>query len=640
MASHEKRMTHKDYKEIEKRLTEQAALLDRAIKALGHSDFKQAGFLLKKASDGGSPEASERLALLLMKLNRPEEAAQSLITAAEQQRYDGKRGPFRKEQFMSKCREELIYFCGIDTIKACFCLDNTKKGTRSDLFIKKTAERFKQVSEAVKEKAEAGDAAACCLYGQLCHYGLAAGAMPGDAKHYLNKAVNSILPEKYYCPAYAYIGLECLNELKKNRDTNGNSPLPWLAFAASKGHAAALAELAETYFTYEIIDYPHFNWSRETALEILEKASDSGIPSAMFQTAETYIITMNDGLPFAHNRRIIKGTQYDLSCDDDCEKLEKQDLKNAFKYFVMAAKKGYRPAATAAAAMLYYGIGTEKNTAAALKIFELNAGQGDIESMVRLGDHYYYTETENTANDNSLEKSFCWHSRAADKGNAYAAMMAGIYQKKAGNSILAASYLKKAAESGSPEACYHLGLVCLDSGDIKNCLEYLKLGSVRGDISSMALYGMLLYDTGNPDNYKEAMPWLKKASAENDGMAQFYLSCIYSEGRGVKADHKTAFRYALMSADNNYVCGYYQLGCFYEQGIGTEKDYVKARKNYETAMKKSHPDAPYRLGRIYEEGLGVEPDLVQARLYYETGAACGDGSAEKALKRLDLRERK
>ena len=180
----------------------------------------------------------------------------------------------------------------------------------------------------------------------------------------------------------------------------------------------------------------------------------------------------------------------------------------------------------------------------------------------------------------------------------------------------------------------------MDSGDMEKCLEQLRAGAEKEDTPCMALYGLLLYDTGEPRNYKEAMHYLEKAAMGNDGMAQFYLSCIYSEGRGVKADYKKAFRYAVMSADTSYVCGYFQLGCFYEQGIGTEKDYAKAMENYKKAMRKSHPDAPYRIGRIYEEGLGVEPDLKQARLYYETGAACGDGSAEKALRRLDLRERK
>jgi len=605
-------MKEEDFKQIESYLSEQSGLVYNASQALDSRDYTVAEYYLKKAAEGGSASPARTLALIYLKRGLFTDAAHILIRYMELCRYDGRRSPFGTREYS--------------------CTDNIRHGSVSEFFKNETRTRFSPAAGFLKEKAVKGETEACFLYGAMLHYGLVNGAVPGEALLYLRRAA-----DMQYAPAYLYTGLEYMAHL---HDTAGifsvSDALPWIALACAdaqnrqgsentsfptglntdRNYADALCSLAMAYAAGCGNSNPFNTECLKTGTALLEEAAAKGSAEALYLLAETHL-TQTDG------------------------KTQKYSPEKAFVYFLLSAKKGFRPAVTAIAAMLYTGTGTEKDSTTAVKLFELNAGQEDIESLTRLGDHYYIAVAVNRNNTTeNMDRAFSLYSRASELGNSYATMMAGMCQKHMGNRIIAGSLLKKSAQSGCVAAFYHSALIYMDSGDMEKCLEQLRAGAEKEDTPCMALYGLLLYDTGEPRNYKEAMHYLEKAAAENDGMAQFYLSCIYSEGRGVKADYKKAFRYAVMSADTGYVCGYFQLGYFYEQGIGTEKDYAKALENYKKAMRKSHPDAPYRIGRIYEEGLGVEPDLKQARLYYETGAACGDGSAEKALRRLDLRERK
>jgi localization factor PodJL len=159
---------------------------------------------------------------------------------------------------------------------------------------------------------------------------------------------------------------------------------------------------------------------------------------------------------------------------------------------------------------------------------------------------------------------------------------------------------------------------------------------------------------------------LRKAAAGGDARAQFEIAAIYTEGRAVPEDLKSAAIWYERAGIQGFAPAQYRLGNLYENGNGVEKDLAQARlwyqraaeagnrmamhnlaalyaggglgtqqfdaaaKWFEEAANRGMKDSQFNLGMLYARGLGVPQNLEVSYKWFSLAAAKGDKDAAKA----------
>ncbi|HET8728640.1 MAG TPA: peptidoglycan-binding protein [Alphaproteobacteria bacterium] len=159
---------------------------------------------------------------------------------------------------------------------------------------------------------------------------------------------------------------------------------------------------------------------------------------------------------------------------------------------------------------------------------------------------------------------------------------------------------------------------------------------------------------------------LRQAAANGDARAQFEVAAIYTEGRAVPQDLKSAAVWYERAAAQGFAPAQYRLGSLYEHGEGVSKDLAEARLWYERAAEAGNrmamhnlaalyaggnlgkqqfdaaakwfeeaadrglTDSQFNLGMLYARGLGVQQNLKDSYKWFALAATKGDGDAAKA----------
>ncbi|MCK9154923.1 MAG: sel1 repeat family protein [Paludibacteraceae bacterium] len=158
--------------------------------------------------------------------------------------------------------------------------------------------------------------------------------------------------------------------------------------------------------------------------------------------------------------------------------LDKRDSIGAYKCYKEVADKGYAVGKYKEAVCHLDGIGVEKDSAIAQKIFNetfklLMKDSKNIRAWRYLGDCYY--------NGDGVEKNYTqavkWYSKATEKGDAISQLFLGdCYRLGKGiekNYIAAAEWYRKAAEQGNNDAQSNLGLCYIIGDGVKKIIQKL-----------------------------------------------------------------------------------------------------------------------------------------------------------------------
>ncbi len=116
---------------------------------------------------------------------------------------------------------------------------------------------------------------------------------------------------------------------------------------------------------------------------------------------------------------------------------------------------------------------------------------------------------------------------------------------------------------------------------------------------------------------------LKSLARQGDVSAQVKLGDMYDTGRGVRQDHKEAFKWYLAAAEQGYAAGYTAMGVMYDGGYGVSQDYERAVYCYRFAAKQGDTLSQYFLGVSYMKGEGVPQDNIRAYMWFEIAASKG-----------------
>lgn len=116
-----------------------------------------------------------------------------------------------------------------------------------------------------------------------------------------------------------------------------------------------------------------------------------------------------------------------------------------------------------------------------------------------------------------------------------------------------------------------------NTGYEKADLEKIFHQAERGDATAQLAVGMLYTDgKGVPQNTKTAVKWFTLSAEQGLAMAQFILGTIYKEGKGVPQDDKTVIRWATQAAEQGSAPAQMLLGAIYADGKSIPQNYVLA----------------------------------------------------------------
>ena len=190
---------------------------------------------------------------------------------------------------------------------------------------------------------------------------------------------------------------------------------------------------------------------------------------------------------------------------------------------------------------------------------------------------------------------------AADDG--VATYNLALQKDQTGHPGEAAALYSKAADLGVPQAQYNLG--------------YLHEHGQAGLQQDITL----------------AVQWYNKAAEQNLPEAQHMLGVLHTEGRGVPANHATAFSWFDKAAQQGLPVAEYQLGVLYAVGQGVETNAKQAAQWFLRAAEHGVPDAQFQIGHRYTQGEGIEQDIIQAYAWFHVAAVDGKHQAALEAKR-------
>lgn len=204
------------------------------------------------------------------------------------------------------------------------------------------------------------------------------------------------------------------------------------------------------------------------------------------------------------------------------------------------------------------------------------SGSPNLRAPFGLYDRDIFSEL--SADD--FRTAFSWFERAAARGDSEAIYaLSECYTRGMGTAIYpekGRALLLEAAEKGCAFAQY----------DVARAYYY----GVKSP------NGVLIV----PQDVSEAVAWFKRAAAQGDALALYFLARCLEEGTGIGRSESEAFPLYRLSAD---------LG---------------------------NPWAQCALGRCLEHGIGTERNLSSAIEHYRLAADLGDAEAWDALERLGV----
>ena len=332
----------------------------------------------------------------------------------------------------------------------------------------------------------------------------------------------------------------------------------------------------------------HIKIDWNTSRDILEREMEKNNSEALFYAALHFSMGSNGfdedrkkqvelymkaatfadhGLPAA---QMCRGICYNSGYDVET------DLREAVRWFRMAAEQNFAPAQNALGFAYFKGDGIGKDDVEAFKWMQKAAEQGDLVGQLRLG--IFYIEGVGIEKDEA--SGLHWLSVAAEQGFAPAAKALESAMQNNESKEDRFARFREAAEGGEPQAQCRLARCYYDGEGIdenkEEAYKWFRKAAESGDAEAQTQLG-LHYLAGDEieRDAEKGIEWLHKA-AEQGGQVSAYAAyvlfrCYYS-GSDVEQDRMEAIKWLKMSGEQGYAEAQCALGACYESGEDVEKD--------------------------------------------------------------------
>ncbi|MHA5050267.1 tetratricopeptide repeat protein [Streptomyces sp. SD15] len=216
-----------------------------------------------------------------------------------------------------------------------------------------------------------------------------------------------------------------------------------------------------------------------------------------------------------------------------------------------------------------------------------------------------------------------WWERAAESGSTDAMFNLGILLKDQGDTDGARTWYTRAADAGDTDAMFNLGILLQHQGDTDGARTWYNRAIDAGHTSAMFNLGNLLKDQGDTEG---ARTWYNRAADAGDTDAMFNLGSLLKD----QGDTDGARTWWQRAADAGHTDAMFNLGILLEHQGDTEG----ARTWYNRAADTGHTDAMFNLGILLEH----QGDTDGARTWWQRAADAGDTGAAAALSTLRVQE--
>lgn len=248
--------------------------------------------------------------------------------------------------------------------------------------------------------------------------------------------------------------------------------------------------------------YGHIKDSEQFKYNVNDFICDLRKKSLGDQTKETRSDLKNEGIDIGYSVSI-EEEFLDISI---AEAIEKSDSSNSSHLFAIGAR-------------YLHGIKVKKNYKKAIEWLQKSADLGEADAMFNLGLIYY----QGTGVKKNYKKAIVLLKGAESKGVYQAAFIIGMmYVNATGvkrNLGSAREYFNKAVSFNMKEAAYSLAMISIEESDDRSGFKWMLLAAKLG-------------------------------SSE----AQYYLSLLYQNGKGVLESYKKSYAWLLISEANGYQC--------------------------------------------------------------------------------------
>lgn len=178
------------------------------------------------------------------------------------------------------------------------------------------------------------------------------------------------------------------------------------------------------------------------------------------------------------------------------EQEQKGNLKEAFRFFQMAADMGHRDARCSVGICLQTGSGVKKNGAAAVKYYMLAAKGGSMTAVYNLGLCYFHGD--GVSCDYRMAKKLLTAAKGAGYEDA-AAVIEEMQRRKI------AKQSKK---------LYSVSCAIYHRGDVENAVRFRAIAARMGSLKAMLALGCHYeFGEGLPYDHAAADQWYRKATA-------------------------------------------------------------------------------------------------------------------------------
>lgn len=260
----------------------------------------------------------------------------------------------------------------------------------------------------------------------------------------------------------------------------------------------------------------------------------------------------------------------------------------------------------------------------------------------QLSSEKYYQQGVEAERESNYEEAFELYRRAAEEGSKEAQYNLGVcYSKGIGvtpDKAESVKWYRKAAEQGQVNAQWNLGM-CYDNGrgvtqDKAEAVKWYDRAAEQGYGSNSELCYLAscyYYGKGVAKNYEKAVKWYRKAAEKGYAEAQYNLGECYYYGKGVSQNYNEAVKWYLKAAEQGDATAQYNLGVCYSNGLGVAQNKAEAVKWYLKAAEQGFANAPWNLAVCYYEGDGVPQNYTEAVKWFRKAAEQGDAEAQYQL---------
>jgi len=322
-----------------------------------------------------------------------------------------------------------------------------------------------------------------------------------------------------------------------------------------------------------------------TALKIFKSLAEHGDANAQYLLSKMY--EQGDGVPATSETYLrwmkLAAEQGHPDAQSDLgwwfEVIEK-DYKTAVKWYRLASLKGNTDAMLGLAKLYSSGKGVQQDNKTALQWFQLAAEQNAVGASSHLGKIFEH----GIGTSQNYNTALKWYRLAASVGD----LDARDYVQNLQIKIDEKNEYQARSKQGDAFAQYNLGMM-YENGE------------------------------GVPQDYKTAVKWYKLAAEQGNADAQRNLRILQK-----KVTEQIQRKKLHERAEQGDVFFQYNLGFMYSNGKGVLQDYKTALKWYKLAAEQGDNRAQYNLGQMFSEGNGVIQDDVYAHMWGNIAASNGN----------------